>query len=118
MKEVLELILGKNYSKLDSYIYNNKRMYNVRDLCNVLGLKNTSVTIRGNRAYIGFFPIGRGDFIKDGPHENSRLYVTEAGIYKVILKSRKPAAILIKNLLSEAILPRIMNGNDKKRDEE
>jgi anti-repressor protein len=112
MKNLLIDILGENYCKIEQARDDNGKVwYRAIDVCVVLGLKNTSHSVRGN-VRIGYIGIERLDVKQFGPHEKSPLYLSEAGLYKLILKSRKPAAYQIKCKLSLEILPEIMkNGS-------
>jgi Prophage antirepressor len=108
MKSLLVETLGKDYSKLTCFTAEGQVWFKAQDVCKVLGLKNTSVAVKGNNVRLGYFGIDRQDIYRLSPHRNSTLYISEAGVYKLILKSRKPAAYMIKVQLSEMVLPEIM----------
>jgi len=109
MKLLLEQVLGERYNKLASFIDDNgKRWFKAQDVCKVLGLKNTSIAVKGNKVKIGYFGIDHQDIHKFSPYKSSMLFISEAGVYKLILKSRKPAAYQIKVQLSELVLPALM----------
>ncbi|MBJ6750971.1 BRO-N domain-containing protein [Geomonas anaerohicana] len=108
MKSLLVDILGCNYSKLTSFQSAGKTWFKAQDVCTILGLRNTSVAVKGNNVRIGYFGIDQNDIFRLSPHKNSTLYISEAGVYKLILKSRKPAAYMIKVQLSQSVLPEIM----------
>jgi anti-repressor protein len=108
MKSLLVEILGRDYSKITSFQIAGKTWFKAQDVCNILGLRNTSVAVKGNNVRIGYFGIDQNDIFRLSPHKNSTLYISEAGVYKLILKSRKPAAYMIKVQLSQRVLPEIM----------
>lgn len=108
MKSLLVETLGQDYSKLTCFTAEGQVWFKAQDVCNVLGLKNTSVAVKGNNVRVGYFGIDRQDIYRLSPHKNATLYISEAGVFKLILKSRKPAAYMIKVQLSEMVLPEIM----------
>jgi len=108
MKALLTDILGVSYSKLSRVRVDGKIWYKAKSICEVLGLRNTSVAVRGNTTCIGYFGIDHEDICKIGGYKTSPLYVSEYGVWKLILKSRKPAAAVIKRMLSEKVLPEII----------
>lgn len=107
MKGALVEVLGENYKKLHQIIRRGTTWYKAKDVCLVLGLKNTSTSVRGN-VRIGYFGIDPEDVLKDGDWRSAPIYVSEAGVLKLILKSRKPLAYLLKDILSKEVLPQIM----------
>ena len=108
MKSLLVNVLGDEYSKLTSFSAEGRTWFKAQDVCKILGLANTSVAVKGSNVRLGYFGIDRHDIFRLGAYKNSTLYISEAGIFKLILKSRKPAAYMIKVLLSEKVLPEIM----------
>ncbi len=117
MKILLQEILGNNYSRLNRIHVKGAVWYRAKSVCDVLGLKNTSVSVRGTNVHIGYFGIEQKDIYKDGNYKCAPLYISEAGVFKLILKSRKPSAYAIKKRLSEKVLIEIMRtgGYKKKR---
>lgn len=107
MRSELIEALGDNYSKIDRIRRHGKWWYKVIDICDILGLRNTSVSARGNFK-IGYFTVNPREIIKNGEYVNSPLFVSEAGLYSIILKSRKPIAMKLKGIISYQILPEIM----------
>ena len=107
MKKAIVEALGENYKKLRHIIRGGKRWYKAHDVCAVLGLRNTSLSVRGN-IRIGYFGIDANDVMRDGDWRTAPLYISEAGVYKLILKSRKPLAYWLKDILSTDVLPKIM----------
>ena len=112
MRKMIENVLGKSYGKLFKVTVDGKDWYLAKSLCGVLGLKNTSVAVKGGSTRIGYFGIDDKDIYKLGGHRNSPLYISEYGVWKLILKSRKPAAYVIKKMLSEKVLIEIMRTGD------
>lgn len=111
MKKLLEEVLGDNFGKITQIRDSGKTWYKALDLCRVLGIKNTSLAVKGNLR-IGYFGIEKEDILSIGPLKTSPLYISEAGMFKLILKSRKPVAYMIKVKLSLEVLPAIMrNGS-------
>jgi len=108
MKSLLVEILGDDYSKLTSFYSEGQHWYKAQDVCKILGLRNTSIAVRGGNVRIGYFGIDQEDIYRLGNHKTSPLYVSETGVYKLILKSRKPAAYMIKCFMSQEVLPAIM----------
>lgn len=108
MKSLLVEVLGNDYSKLTSFFNNGQMWYKAQDVCRILGLMNTSVAVKGSNVRIGYFGIAPQDIYRLSNNKNAPLYISEAGVYKLILKSRKPAAHMIKVQLSERVLPEIM----------
>jgi prophage antirepressor-like protein len=107
MKNLLIEVLGDNFGKITQIRNGGKTWYKALDLCKVLGIKNTSLAVKGNLR-IGYFGIEQEDILSVGPLKTSPLYISEAGMFKLILKSRKPAAYMIKVKLSLEVLPAIM----------
>lgn len=111
MKNLLIEVLGDNFGKITQIRDGGKTWYKALDLCKVLGIKNTSLAVKGN-IRVGYFGIEQEDILSVGPLKTSPLYISEAGMFKLILKSRKPAAYMIKVKLSLEVLPAIMrNGS-------
>ncbi len=108
MKDLLIEVLGRDYSKLTGFTAEGHTWFKAQDVCKILGLRNTSVAVKGGNVRIGYFGIDQNDIYRLSPHRNATLYISEAGVYKLILKSRKPAAYRIKVQLSELVLPEIM----------
>lgn len=108
MKNLIEAILGENYGNLRKITIDGRDWYLAKSVCDVLRLKNTSVAVNGNATRIGYFGIDRKDIFKLGGYKNSPLYISEHGVWKLILKSRKPSAAMIKTMLSEKVLVEIM----------
>lgn len=108
MKTLLESLVGKNYRNVPKIINDGKVWYSAKGICLLLGLKNTSASVRGKSPRIGYFAIDEKDIYKNGSYRNSPIYLSEIGIWKLILKSRKPLAHAIKNKLSEEVLVQIM----------
>jgi len=107
MKRLLVDVLGDNFGKITQIRNDGKTWYKALDLCRVLGIQNTSLAVKGNPR-IGYFGVDREDIAMPGPNKTSPLYISEAGMFKLILKSRKPAAYMIKVKLSVEVLPAIM----------
>jgi anti-repressor protein len=108
MKQLMEHVFGENYGNLFKVRVDGRDWYLAKSVCGVLGLSNTSVAIKGGSTRIGYFGIDQKDIYKLGSYKNSPLYITEAGVWKLTLKSRKPAATIIKRILSEKVLVEIM----------
>lgn len=110
MRDLLNDVLGAGFSKIDRHRNRDGSFwYKVLDLCKILGLKNTTISVRGdNKISVGYFAIDPDEVTQFG-HEKSALYITEAAVFKLILKSRKPLAHAIKNKLSMEVLPQIKN---------
>ena len=108
MKDLLTEVLGEDYGNLTKFNAEGRWWFKAQDVCKVLGLRNTSIAVKGGSVRIGYFGIDKEDIYQLSPYKNATLYVSEAGVYKLILKSRKPAAYLIKLKLSELVLPEIM----------
>ena len=115
MKILLQEILGNNYSRLNQIRVKGKIWYRAKSVCDVLGLRNTSVAVRGTNVRIGYFGIELKDIYKDGNYKCAPLYISEAGVFKLILKSRKPTAYVIKTRLSEKVLIEIMRTGEYKK---
>ncbi len=107
MRKLLLEVLGDDYGKIAQIREDGKTWYKALDLCKVLGIQNTCLAVRGNLR-IGYFGVDAEDILKIGPTKTSPLYISEAGLFKLILKSRKPAAYMIKVKLSVEVLPAIM----------
>lgn len=107
MKEQLTEILGKDYAGLQSIKTEDRTWYNAKDVCEILGIKNSSLAVKGN-ARVGYFGIDAQDVCKLVNLGKRRLFISERGVYMLILKSRKPAAYMIKSRLSAEVLPAIM----------
>jgi len=111
MRKLLLEVFGDDFGKIAQIRDDGKIWYKALDLCRVLGIQNTSLAVKGNLR-IGYFGVDREDILRVGPTKTSPLYISEAGLYKLILKSRKPAAYMIKVKLSVEVLPAIMrNGS-------
>jgi len=110
MRNLLVSILGKDYSKIGQIIVGDHTWYKALDVCRVIGIKNTSLAVNGN-IRIGYFGVEDEWICQIGKGKKAPLYISEIGLYMLILKSRKPAAYLIKSHLSKVILPEIMREN-------
>jgi prophage antirepressor-like protein len=107
MKEQLEEMLGNGYTGLQSVVENGRTWYSAKSVCEILGVKNRTVAVKGN-ARIGYFGIDDQDVCKFVFQKKRQLFVSERGVYMLILKSRKPLAYQIKSRLSCEVLPSIM----------
>jgi len=56
MKNLLVSILGKDYSKIGQINVGDHTWYKALDVCKVIGLKNTSLAVKGNLR-IGYFGV-------------------------------------------------------------
>lgn len=108
MKDLLIEVLGEEYANLTKFHAEGQWWFKAQDVCKVLGLRNTSIAVRGGGVRIGYFGVDKEDIHQLSPYRNATLCVSEAGVYKLILKSRKPAAYMIKVRLSKLVLPAIM----------
>lgn len=108
MRKLLLDVLGDNYGKITQICVNGKTWYKAQDVCKILGLVNTSVAVRGSNVRMGYFGIDQEDIYRLRPYKSATLYISEPGMFKLILKSRKPAAYMIKVKLSVEVLPAIM----------
>jgi prophage antirepressor-like protein len=115
MRDLLETGLGESYSRIERVYADGILYYKALDICGLLGLKNTGHSVRGN-VRIGYFGIEREDVRQFG-HEKSPLYLTESGMFKLILKCRKPLAYAIKVRLSQEVLPQIMRTGEYRNGE-
>jgi prophage antirepressor-like protein len=107
MKNLLVEVLGHEYSKITQINVGDQTWYKAQDICKVIGIKNTSLAVNGN-VRIGYFGVEDQWICHIGKGKKAPLYISEIGLYMLILKSRKPAAYLIKSHLSKEILPGIM----------
>lgn len=108
MRELLIELLGEKYHNINQVRdKNGKAWYKAKDICKALGIKNTGLAVNGN-IRIGYFGIEKSDIYRLDSIRTSPLYISETGMFKLILKSRKQAAYLIKVHLSEKVLPAIM----------
>jgi len=114
MKNLLVSILGKDYSKIGQINVGDHTWYKALDVCKIIGLKNTSLAVKGN-VRIGYFGVEDEWICQIGVGKKSPLYISEIGLYMLILKSRKPAAYAIKSHLSKEILPLIMSSGTFKK---
>lgn len=108
MRNLLVSILGKDYSKIGQFVIDSHTWYKALDVCKVIGIKNTSLAVKGN-VRIGYFGVEDEWICQIGRGKKSPLYISEVGLYMLILKSRKPSAYAIKSHLSKEILPLIMS---------
>lgn len=73
-----------------------------QDVCDVLGIKNTS------RALDGLDPDERGLHIVNTPSSPQEMgIVSESGLYSLVLRSRKPEAKAFKRWITHEVLPSI-----------
>jgi anti-repressor protein len=107
LKKVIIEALGKDYANIHQFKRDGKVWYRAKDLCAILGIKNVSLAVNGNPR-IGYFGVEARDITRLNGKPGCPLYLSEAGVYKLILKSRKPIAYRIKVLLSVKVLPEIM----------
>jgi prophage antirepressor-like protein len=112
MKNLLVEILGEKYSNITQIRVGDETWYKAQDVCKTIGIKNTSLAVNGN-VRIGYFGV-EGEWICHiGKGKKAPLYISEIGLYMLILKSRKPAAYMIKSHLSKVILPDIMKSGSQ-----
>lgn len=107
MKKVIVEALGTDYKNIDQIKRDGKTWYRAKDVCAILGIKNVSLAVNGNPR-IGYFGVEARDITRLNGKPGCPLYLSEAGVYKLILKSRKPIAYRIKVILSVKVLPEIM----------
>lgn len=108
MRKILIELLGEKYNHINQVRdANGQAWYKAKDICKALGIKNTCLAVNGN-IRIGYFGIEKSDIYRLDSIKTSPLYISETGMFKLILKSRKQAAYLIKVHLSKNVLPAIM----------
>ena len=117
MKNVLEEVFGKNYSKIGRIVHEGETYFKAKDACELIGIKNTSLAVNGN-IRIGYFGVEKKDTLRVGSGRTATLYLTEAGLIMLILKSRKPTAYMIKTILSTEVIPEIMSTGSFRNDSE
>ena len=73
------------------------------DVCSVLELTNVSMALAGlDEDEKGFITIADGT-----PGTPMKAYVTEAGMYSLVLRSRKPEAKMFKRWITHDVLPQV-----------
>lgn len=107
LKEILQETFGENFSKIQRVKRQGQTWYKAKDVCQLLGLKNTSTSVRGNPR-IGYIAIEVSDILKMHGVKGAPLYLSQTGVFKMVLKCRKPSAYAIKIFLSKEVLPKIM----------
>jgi prophage antirepressor-like protein len=107
LQKLLLEIFGENFSKIHRIKQQGQTWYKAKDVCALLDLKNTSNSVRGNPR-IGYFAVESSDYLKINGVRGNPLYLSETGVFKVVLKCRKSSAYAIKVALSKDVLPKIM----------
>jgi len=87
-------------------------LFAVKDICDILGLKNTTTTIYKIPEKWRCFKKVKSS---SGIQETS--FVTEAGLYKIIMRSNKPIAEPFQEFVCEEILPSIRKTGEYKLEE-
>ena len=96
-------------NKVEVFVHNDMILFNAKDVAKVLGIKNVNDNISkmSSKQTITLTnsDIGNSDFRKlNNRGEN---FLTESGVYKLILKSRKPAAEEFSDWVTDEVLPSI-----------
>lgn len=79
-----------------------KVLFCLRDLCKPLALRTNDVQKRLKDGYVSIVPI-----VDSLGRQQNTIFVTEAGMYKVILQSRKDEAEKFQDWICEDVLPSI-----------
>jgi prophage antirepressor-like protein len=100
MKEIIKIF---NQEKVRVIIKNGDPYFNAQDICKNLELKNTSQALDG---------LEKDDVILNDTTDNigrtvNVLFVSEEGLYDLILKSRKKEAKLFKKWITHEVIPSI-----------
>lgn len=96
-------------NKVEVFTHDGIILFNAKDVAKVLGIKNVNDNISKMSAKqtitLTNSDIGNSDFRKlNNRGEN---FLTESGVYKLILKSRKPAAEEFSDWVTDEVLPSI-----------
>ena len=95
--------------KVEIIVHNDTILFNAKDVAKVLGIKNVNDNISKmsskQNITLTNSDIGNSEFRKlNNRGEN---FLTESGVYKLILKSRKPAAEEFSDWVTDEVLPSI-----------
>lgn len=101
MKE-LSVILHPDFGSVRNVVLKGEPWFVAKDVCDVLGLKNSRDTMSG------LDEDEKGVAISDTPGgKQSLAIVNESGLYSLIMKSRKPEAKAFKKWVTSEVLPSI-----------
>jgi prophage antirepressor-like protein len=100
----MKLIKKQNFVGYDIQIMGDvdKPYFFVKDVCNVLGLNNVTMALKNiNEKYL------TSTIMKSGQQRRKMLLISEAGLYQMVLRSRKPNAEKFTEWVVEDVLPSI-----------
>ena len=101
MGEVL-VFTSEEFGKVRTLFQNNEILFVASDVCKVLGIKNSRDAVNrldnDERADVG---------LTDGSQKRYYNVVTEAGLYNLVLASRKPEAKNFKRWITHDVIPQI-----------
>lgn len=101
MGEIL-VFTSNEFGKVRTLIQNNEILFVASDVCKVLGIKNSRDAVNrldnDERADVG---------LTDGSQKRYYNVVTEAGLYNLVLASRKPEAKNFKRWITHDVIPQI-----------
>lgn len=110
--------LNDNFGEVRVITIDNELWFVAKDICDILGTKTKDIrTILNNKG------VDSIDILTNGGIQ-SMLCISEASLYKIIFKSRKPFAEEFQDWICETVIPAIrkdgayINGEEKLKNEE
>ncbi|BCR03072.1 hypothetical protein DESUT3_01410 [Desulfuromonas versatilis] len=98
----IEQLTGIDMNLVEQVVHEGRRYYKAKDICGFLGMRNPSYAMRYLKPE---------EKIKarsnNGVRNFSMWFVSESGVYKLVLKSRSRRAARIRNLICESLLPQM-----------
>ena len=106
MSEAIQKFVFANANEVRVVMRNNEPWFVAKDVCDILGTRTDTVRqIVGNKRVATINPNLIGD--NGRGHGRDILIINEAGLYSLVMQSRKPNAVKFQDWVVEEVLPSI-----------
>ncbi|KFI31550.1 hypothetical protein CDV50_02030 [Haematobacter massiliensis] len=96
-------ISDTRFGKLRSVVLDGQTWFVAKDICRALGIQNTALATKG------VSPSQKRQVKTDPRQGRPSIVLTEAGMYALILRSKKPAAQRFRKIIVQETFPSLMN---------
>jgi len=102
----IQLFTNEDFGSIRALAIDNEPWFVAKDVCDALGIRTSTVRSILDEDEVGEANVNSIDI---GPDSGGRapLIITEAGLYSLVLKSRKPEAKAFKRWVTHDVLPSI-----------
>lgn len=96
----LQVFKNSKFGEIQTIQINNSPWFLAKDICSILGLKNPTVSLQA-------LDIDEVTKLNLGSLQGDTNFVSESGLYTLIIRSRKPIAKPFRKWVTQEVLPQI-----------